>query len=115
MFKFLKDYVKPYWKYLILVTLLALVDVYIQIDIMEETKTIIDVGIKSNNMKVIDSSGLYMITLTILYGIFQVASSYFTAYISASVTCDVREGLFDKMIKFFHFHHTTSTNLEIPV
>ena len=100
MFKFLKDYVKPYWKYLILVTLLALVDVYIQIDIMEETKTIIDVGIKSNNMKVIDSSGLYMITLTILYGIFQVASSYFTAYISASVTCDVREGLFDKILSF---------------
>lgn len=98
MYKFLRDYVHPYWKHLISAMFLIILQVYFQINIMQETKNIIDIGIKNSNINLIDNTGIYMMMLTIAYGVTMVASSYLSSYISASVTCDVREGLFDKIV-----------------
>ena len=65
---------------------------------MQETKNIIDTGIYNRNLSFIDNTGIYMMTLTVLYGVSMIASSYLSSFISASVTCDVREGLFDKIV-----------------
>ncbi|MBP3791746.1 MAG: ABC transporter ATP-binding protein [Methanobrevibacter sp.] len=98
MIKFMRDYVNPYWKYLLLVILVVILQVYFQINIMQETKNIIDTGIYNRNLSFIDNTGIYMMTLTVLYGVSMIASSYLSSFISASVTCDVREGLFDKIV-----------------
>lgn len=98
MIKFMRDYVQPYWKYLLLTILVIILQVYFQINIMQETKNIIDIGIYNRDLHFIDNTGIYMMTLTALYGVSMIASSYLSSYISASVTCDVREGLFEKIV-----------------
>lgn len=98
MNRFMRDYVLQYWKYILLAMLVIILQVYFQINIMQETKDIIDVGIKNTDFGYIDDSGIHMMMLTILFGVSTVASSYLSSYISASVTCDVRDALFDKVV-----------------
>ena len=98
MERFMKEYVLPYWKYLILAILVIILQVYLQINIMQETKNIIDIGIKHSDFNFIDNAGIYMMELTTLFGLSMIAASYLSAYISASVTCDVREALFEKVV-----------------
>lgn len=98
MFKFLRDYVQPYWKHMVILIFIIMLQVYFQINILQETKSIIDVGIYNNDIHFIKDRGIYMLTLTALYAVTMVVLSYLSAFISASVTCDVREGLFEKII-----------------
>lgn len=100
MFKFMRDYVKPYWKYILITFAVTILQVYFQLNIMKMTKVIIDKGIRNSDINFIYGTGILMIVLTVLYGITMVASSYLSSYISASVTCDVREGLFNKILSF---------------
>lgn len=98
MLRFMRDFVKPYWKYILLAIAGAAIQVYFQINIMQETKNIIDIGILNKDISFIDDTGIYMMILTALYGVTMVASSYLSSYISGSVTCDVRESLFEKVL-----------------
>ena len=98
MFKFMRDFVEPYWKHILLAIIIIVLQVYFQINVLQETKRLIDVGIYQSNLSLINDVGIYMMILTILYGVTMVASSYLSSYISASVTCDVRESLFEKAI-----------------
>lgn len=70
---------------------------------MKTTKSIIDKGIYTNNIDFIYHAGMMMILFTVLCGLSMLASSYLSSYVSASVTCDVREGLFSKIISFSPF------------
>ncbi|MGN0093062.1 MAG: ABC transporter ATP-binding protein [Methanobrevibacter sp.] len=103
MFKFMRDYVKPYSKYIVVIFIVVVLQVYFQINIMKTTKSIIDKGIYTNNIDFIYHAGMMMILFTVLYGLSMLASSYLSSYVSASVTCDVREGLFSKIISFSPF------------
>ncbi len=96
----MRDYVKPYWKYILITLAVTILQVYFQLNIMKMTKTIIDNGIRNSDISFIYNAGILMIVLTVLYGITMIASSYLSSYISASVTCDVREGLFNKIVSF---------------
>ena len=96
----MKDYVKPYWKYILITLAVTILQVYFQLNIMKMTKVIIDNGIRNSDIGFIYNAGILMIVLTVLYGITMIASSYLSSYISASVTCDVREGLFNKIVSF---------------
>ncbi|MBO6109520.1 MAG: ABC transporter ATP-binding protein [Methanobrevibacter sp.] len=98
MFKFMQDYVKPYWKYIVFMVAITILQVFFQLRIMKMTKVIIDKGIQNSDISFIYHSGMIMIILTVLYGITMVGSSFLSSYISASVTCDVREGLLNKII-----------------
>lgn len=96
----MRDYVKPYWKYILITLGVTILQVYFQLNIMKMTKVIIDNGIRNSDIGFIYNTGILMIVLTVLYGITMIASSYLSSYISASVTCDVREGLFNKIVSF---------------
>lgn len=98
MLKFMQDYVKPYWKYIVFMVAITILQVFFQLRIMKMTKVIIDKGIQNSDISFIYHSGMIMIILTVLYGITMVGSSFLSSYISASVTCDVREGLLNKII-----------------
>lgn len=98
MFRFMRDFVEPYWKHILLVLIVIVLQVYFQINVLQETKRLIDVGIYQSNLSLINDVGIYMMILIILYGFTIVASAYLSSYISASVTCDVRERLFEKAV-----------------
>lgn len=103
MYKFMRDYVKPYYKYIIGIFFVIVLQVYFQINIMKMTKKIIDTGIYNSDMNFIINTGLIMLGFTILYGVAMIASSYLSSYVSASVTCDVRENLFSKIVSLSPF------------
>ena len=98
MFRFMRDFVEPYWKHILLVLIVIVLQVYFQINVLQETKRLIDVGIYQSNLSLINNVGIYMMILIILYGFTIVASAYLSSYIHASVTCDVRESLFEKAV-----------------
>lgn len=103
MFKFIRDYVRPYWKYILATVAVTILQVYFQLNIMKMTKVIIDKGISNSDVNFIYNVGITMIILTVAYGITMVFTSYLSSYVSASVTCDVREGLFKKIVNFSPF------------
>lgn len=103
MLKFMQDYVKPYYKYIIVIFIVVIIQVYFQVRIMNMTKVIIDQGIKNSNMDFIINIGYMMIIFTGLYGAAMIISSYLSAKVSADVTCDVREDLFSKVTSLSQF------------
>ena len=100
MQKFFKDYITPYYKQIMVILILVILQVFFQVTILQLTKSIINKGIVNSNINFIINTGIFMSILTIFYGISVVFSSYVSASISASVICDVREGLFNKIISF---------------
>lgn len=112
MKRFLVDYVKPYYKKILLVLIFVIVQVYFQVSILSMTKDIINNGIYHSDLNFILNAGIIMIILTIFYGISMIITSYLSSYLSASVTCDVREDLFKKItslspLDFKHFGSST--------
>lgn len=103
MQRFLNDYVRPYNKQIAIIVIFIIIQVFFQVKILGLTKVIINEGIKQSDMDFIINTGIFMIILTVFYGLSMVVSSYLSSYVSASVTCDVREDLFKKISSFSPF------------
>ena len=79
------------------VTFVVLQVVFQTVFLMAEMKHILDQGVKENNFQVIVSSGYKMLLFTVLCGLCSVAASYFSAHVTAKITCDVRRDCFRKV------------------
>jgi len=66
--------------------------------LMPEMKDIIDKGVGRNDMDYIIHSGIRMLLLTAAVGACTVAASYFSAKVTAAVTCRAREDCYDKVL-----------------
>lgn len=97
---FLKDYVLPYWKHILVLTVFVIMQVYLQMMVLSETHSILNSGVAAQDMGYIERAGIKMLALTLLYGASIVVVSYLSAYLSASVTCDVRRDLFRRIMSF---------------
>ena len=69
MFKFIRDYVRPYWKYILATVAVTILQVYFQLNIMKMTKVIIDKGISNSDVNFIYNVGITMIILTVAYAL----------------------------------------------
>jgi len=93
-------YIKPYWKWsAISLTLLTLV-VFIDLAIPRLIQRIIDQGINGNNMQVVISTMIIMLSLSILQVLFALGNNYFSIQVGESVARDIREALFLKIQSF---------------
>ena len=97
---FLKDYVLPYWKHILVLAVFIVVQVFLQLQVLSETHAILNSGVMNQDMEFIQGAAVRMIAFTVVYGLAIVVVSYLSAYISASVTCDVRSDLFRKIMSF---------------
>ena len=97
---FLKDYVLPYWKHILVLAVFVIMQVYLQMMVLSETHSILNSGVAAQDMSYIERAGIKMLALTLLYGASIVVVSYLSAYLSASVTCDVRRDLFRRIMSF---------------
>ncbi len=97
---FMRDYVLPYWKHILVLLIFIIVQVYLQLQILSETHSILNSGVANQDLDFIKSAGVAMIAMTLVYGLSIVIVSYLSAYISASVTCDVRGDLFRRIMAF---------------
>ena len=97
---FLKDYVLPYWKHILVLALFIVLQVFLQMRVLNETHAILNYGVAVQDMDFIAAAGIRMLALTLVYGLAIVVVSYLSAYLSASVTCDVRRELFKRIMSF---------------
>lgn len=97
---FMRDYVLPYWKHIAVLLAFLMVQVYLQLQVLSETHSILSGGVANQDLGFIQSAGLRMMAMTLMYGASIVVVSYLSAYISASVTCDVRRDLFGRIMEF---------------
>ena len=100
MRRFLKDYVAPYWKQIAVLMVFVVLQVYLQLQVLSETHDILNGGVANQDMDFIRDAGIRMIAMTLMYGLSIVLVSYLSAYLSASVTCDVRRDLFRRIMTF---------------
>ncbi|MFT0898548.1 ABC transporter ATP-binding protein [Candidatus Methanoprimaticola sp. MG2] len=96
----LNDYLKPHWKEVLLLLALTLLQVFVQLQVMAHTKSILDDGVATSDMDFVVSSGIRMIALTVLYGLCMVAVSYLASRLTSTITCDIRKDVFSKILSF---------------
>lgn len=99
MVRFLWHYVKQKKGILALNVCFVVLQVVIQtVFLMREMKQIIEQGVARQDMDLILHSGARMLLFTLLVGLCTVAASYFSAVITASVTCKIREDCYRKVL-----------------
>ncbi|NJC97722.1 MAG: multidrug ABC transporter ATP-binding protein [Anaerolineales bacterium] len=93
-------FIKPYWKWSVIsLTLLTLV-VFIDLAIPRLIQRIIDQGINGNNMQVVISTTVIMLSLSLLQVMFALGNNHFSIQVGESVARDIREALFLKIQSF---------------
>ena len=93
-------FVRPYWKYSIFSLILLVLVVLIDLSIPRLIQRIIDQGINGNNMQVVLTTTVIMLSLSILQVIFALGNNYFSIQVGESTARDIREALFLKIQSF---------------
>lgn len=99
VFKLLR-FVKPYWKKSLLSLALLVVVVLLDLAIPRLVQRIIDQGITPQNMKVVTSTFLLMLGISILNTLFAIGNNNYSVQVGESVARDLREALFLKIQSF---------------
>lgn len=99
VFKLLR-FVKPYWKKSLLSLALLVVVVLMDLAIPRLVQRIIDQGITPHNMKVVASTFLLMLGISILDTLFAIGNNNTSVQVGESVARDLREALFLKIQSF---------------
>jgi ATP-binding cassette subfamily B protein len=93
-------FVKPYWKKSLLSLVLLVVVVLMDLAIPRLVQRIIDQGIIAQNMKVVTSTFLLMLGISILDTLFAIGNNNYSVQVGESVARDLREALFLKIQSF---------------
>jgi len=96
----LLHFTRPYWKWSVIsLTLLTLV-VLVDLAIPRLIQRIIDQGINQNNMQVVLTTTVIMLSLSILQVLFALGNNYYSIQVGESTARDIREALFLKIQSF---------------
>ena len=96
----LLHFVRPYWRRSLVSLVLLIAVVLIDLAIPRLIQRIIDQGINSQNMQVVISVTLVMLTISAFQTIFAVGNNILTIQVGESVARDLREALFLKVQSF---------------
>jgi len=96
----LLHFIRPYLKYAAFSLTLLILVVLIDLTIPRLIQRIIDQGINGNNMQVVISTTVIMVSLSILQVLFALGNNYFSIQVGESVARDLREALFLKIQSF---------------
>lgn len=100
MFKFIWHYMKRYKPALFFVFLFSMLQVLCQLILPQMMDEIIKKGVGRQDMNYVYYAGGRMLLMTILVSGCMIACGYFSAYVTAKFTCDIREDLFIKARDF---------------
>ncbi|WKY47085.1 ABC transporter ATP-binding protein [Eubacteriaceae bacterium ES3] len=100
MFGLLMRYLKDYRLQMILVFVFVLSQAACQLYLPVMMGNIVQNGVATGNTQVILKSGRDMLLVSIVAAVCMVASSYFSAYVTASFTSRIRADVFDKVKNF---------------
>ncbi|MFH0995425.1 MAG: ABC transporter ATP-binding protein [Pseudomonadota bacterium] len=96
----LLHFVKPYWRRSLLALILLTTVVFLDLAIPRLIQRIIDQGITSHNMRVVVSTTIIMLVLSVLQTIFAVCNNILSVQVGEGVARDLREALFLKIQSF---------------
>lgn len=96
----LLHFLRPYWKYSIYSLILLLLVVLIDLAIPRLIQRIIDQGINQNNIQVVTTTTVFMLSLSILQVLFALGNNYYSIQVGESMARDIREALFLKIQSF---------------
>ncbi|NTU56579.1 MAG: ABC transporter ATP-binding protein [Anaerolineales bacterium] len=93
-------FIKPYWKWSVLSLVLLTFVVLIDLAIPRLIQRVIDQGINQNNMRVVATSTVMMLSISLFQVLFALGNNYFSIRVGESVARDIREALFLKIQSF---------------
>jgi len=96
----LLHFVKPYWRRSLVSLVFLILVILIDLTIPRLIQRIIDQGINGNNMKVVISTTIIMLVISILQTLFALANNLYSIQVGESVARDLREALFLKIQSF---------------
>jgi ATP-binding cassette subfamily B protein len=93
-------FVKPYWRRSLVSLVFLLLVIVVDLTIPRLIQRIIDQGINGGNMKLVISTSVIMVVISILQVLFALANNLFSIQVGESVARDLREALFMKIQSF---------------
>ena len=96
----LLHFTKPYWKWSVISLILLTLVVFIDLAIPRLIQRIIDQGINQNNLQVVITTTVIMLSLSILQVLFALGNNYYSVQVGESTARDIREALFLKIQSF---------------
>ncbi len=104
------SYLRPYWLIAVGAIASLLLVTAANLAIPQIIRWVIDYGITPGNMQVIILSGLGLVGLALIRGVFNFTQSYWSEKASQNVAFDVRNDLFDKIQSLsFSYHDRAQT------
>ncbi|MDK2905708.1 MAG: ATP-binding cassette, subfamily bacterial [Eubacteriaceae bacterium] len=100
MINLLMRYLKDYRRQMIFVFVFVLSQAACQLYLPVMMGNIVQYGVAEGNTQVILTSGMHMLLVSVAAAVCMVASSYFSAYVTASFTSRIRADVFDKVKNF---------------
>lgn len=100
MKRLLTDYLRPYWRRLILIVALVAIQAIANLYLPDLNAKIIDYGVSTGDTGYILRTGAIMLAVAFLMGIASIASVYWSSKTSMSVGRDVRGALFRQVESF---------------
>lgn len=96
----LRDYMRPYWKFILLGPLFMIGEVFFDLLQPRLAAHIVNEGVVENNFTIIQNTGMMMVLVTLLSLITGVACNLFASRASQNFGADIREALFTKIQSF---------------
>lgn len=100
MIKLLSEYLKPYWKYVLLVVLLLTFQAVMNLYLPNLNADMINNGVVKGDVDYIWKTGGLMLAATFLVIIVSVISTYFASKTAMSFGRDLRNAVFEKVLSF---------------
>ena len=98
--KKLLHFVKPYWRRSLVALFFLISVIAIDLTIPRLIQRIIDQGINGGNMRVVITTTVIMLLISLLQTLFALANNLFSVQVGESVARDIREALFLKIQSF---------------
>ena len=96
----LLPFIKPYWKWSIISLFLLTAVVLMDLAIPRLIQRIIDQGINQNDMQVVITTTIMMLSISVFQVLFALGNNFFSIRVGESVARDIREALFLKIQSF---------------
>ena len=100
MFNLLKRYLKDCWVQMLIIIIFIIGQAYTQTSLPGYLKQIMDQGVAKGDMACIGRIGAIMLGMTVTMGICMAVAGYFSAYVTAKFTTQIRADIFKKTQSF---------------
>ena len=105
MISLLRRYLRKYLKETVTNVVFVIAQVLLQLQVVSMTKVILNKGVKVGDVPVIVNTSVVMLLMTLAMGVSVVIASYMSSRVTACVTFDLQEDIFEKIVSFSQYDY----------